>query len=710
MSFLRKTISTVLVLVLLFTLCLTFSVSADSTSVRNRKIVSLVYDDSGSMSGEKWEYTSYALQCFAAMLNDEDKLDITYMSTYQKGSTSVNTKNLAKAVEEIRKHSSSGGTPADSIDTAFKALQAANDTNPNSQYWLIILTDGQMAGDETAEDKVNKYADVTLPNGTKAQIIYMTICDTNNAFTPQFTKTNVQTKKANTASEVTDIISDIACDISGRYEVDAADITWVDNKTVQVKADTPLTRMGVLVQRSQATISSVENPEGIKLKQIRSIPVALPMRSQKLSAEEAASLRGNVSLFGSLTGNIAADTYTIHFSEDIRKEDLVIMFEPAFELRLEVSMDGAVITDLSNLAAKQVVNIEAVLYETGTNNRIPDSMLPAGVQKHIVLSEGGGVVRSENGLTLSAVELKMIETRVEAEMKVPGFFTATDAIAFTPRSVAVSGITATIHYDGSERLVDENGNQDPENVVYVTDLDKNGTGVRFVLHVDNEPADKELALALKKEFINGLKIDFKNYNVTVQDDGSIIVSPAKKSFFVPDLIYYWLHKGDARIETTMNGVTGGDVICFKLGDLKAAIIDFLVWLLMLYLIFHVLYWIFKKPHFPKKGRLIVYTASRAYGAYTQNYGYTKRVHWLAASDPLNFFGLKGMGKRIGSFYVRASARGFSIKNVKGKYADTSMEFPSAQLGCQPCKKSTLYFASTVYIFDGTTYYRITFSR
>ena len=46
----------------------------------NKKIISIVYDDSGSMSmdGEKkWAYANYAMQTFAALLNGQDELYLT---------------------------------------------------------------------------------------------------------------------------------------------------------------------------------------------------------------------------------------------------------------------------------------------------------------------------------------------------------------------------------------------------------------------------------------------------------------------------------------------------------------------------------------------------------------------------------------------------------------------------------------------------------
>ena len=39
-----------------------------------------MYDDSGSMEGDRWVNANYAMQAFAAMLNKEDTLYISYMS------------------------------------------------------------------------------------------------------------------------------------------------------------------------------------------------------------------------------------------------------------------------------------------------------------------------------------------------------------------------------------------------------------------------------------------------------------------------------------------------------------------------------------------------------------------------------------------------------------------------------------------------------
>ena len=84
----RKTVSlTLAVVIICATLFLCFSFPAAAESLYIRKIVSIVYDDSGSMTvGGKWAYANYAMQSFCGMLNSEDQLFITYMSSAENDS------------------------------------------------------------------------------------------------------------------------------------------------------------------------------------------------------------------------------------------------------------------------------------------------------------------------------------------------------------------------------------------------------------------------------------------------------------------------------------------------------------------------------------------------------------------------------------------------------------------------------------------------
>lgn len=705
---LRKTICLFCVCMVLLTMCFVgIPAAADGSKLRSRKVVSVVYDDSGSMLNEKWEYTSYAMQCFAAMLNKGDRLDITYMSSYKKGSFAVDTSNRAQSVKDIREHSSSGSTPSEAIDTAFTTMQSVNDTDSNTQYWLIVMTDGQMSGNETAETKINRIADTSMPNGTKPHIVFLTICDTNNSFMPPFTKSNIEPKSALTADQIIDVISEIACDISGRYAVDEADIDVVDDTTVKVTSDIPLINMGILTQRSGATVTSITDKKGNSLTEECNVPVSAPGKHIKqIPPEEFAKLNGNVALFNSGSKNIAPGTYTITFSQKISKDDLVVMFEPAFELRLELYIGKKKITDYAKLAEGTKVDIEAVLYETGTDNRILASMLPNGAENKITLSEDGNEVISKDSLKLKDVTLKGLQTAVNASIKIPGYFTVRDSIVFTPEKIILSNVSANVHYDGSKRRT-ENGKKDAENVVYITDLAKNKTGVKFTLYIDDKPIDKTKALSVKDDFEKELNTDFGNLKVTVADDGSLIAYPTDS--WIPSLIYWMLYSGNSTLTSNFGGITASGTICFKMGDWLSAVIEFIKLLAYIALAIYIIYWFIGKSHFRKNGSIKVFTAPAKSASYTQDFGKIKGIHWFASSGLLNFFGPRGMGKRVGPFYIRASKSGYTIENVKNKYVSTSHHYPCAMAGISQSKKKIHRFSSTVFIYDGTTYYKITIS-
>lgn len=682
-------------------------VEAATESVRNRKIISVVVDDSGSMGNAKWEYTNYAMQCFTALMNKEDRLDITYMGSYENGAISMDTTDRTSSVQNVRNHSVGGNTPGASLDTAFKAMESHNDTDANTQYWLFVMTDGEMdIGTDAVKEKVDTFAETTMPNGTKPQIVFLTICDAERSFTPSFSKSNIQSRSADTAADVINAISAIACNISGRYALDSSDIKVVDDKTVQITTDLPLLSIGILTQRSQATVEKISGQNG-DLQEDCEIPVAAPgAYANDMVPDDFAALKGNIALFSSSAGNIAAGTYTVTFTEPFSKDDLVIMLEPAFELRLEVSSGGTKIDDLTTLLGGQIVDIEAVLYELGTDNKILPSMLPKGQQTQIAMEESGQVTKTENGLVLKGVTLNAVETRISATLEIPGFFTIRDTITFTPKSYTLSDIQAKLHPDGSPRRTDENGTPDADNVVYITELDSNGTGIEFTLFIEGQGVEKPVAEALRKDFERGLSTAFPGAKVSVTDEGTLLVTPSKVG--MPDLFYWLSFRGDQQISVTVQGITASGVIRFEMGDWVKAIWDLLKWILILAAVIYVLCWIFVKPHFPN-GKLRVFTTTTEEGTYNPDFGKTKNLFWLAASGPLNFFGPRGMGKRIGSFYVRASKGGYVLENVKGKYVSTSYAYPSDSVGISKCKTNK-EFRSTIYVYSENVYYKITIGK
>ena len=165
----------------------------DSTFLPPKKVVSVVYDDSTSMRAfggkllDNWATANYAMQSLTALLGTRDELYITKMSEYTQ-SKEVDLSDKSHAINEIRNNVEwADGTYLEAVVVAMNKLklQAKEETDENTQYWLVVITDGafnechSMA--TTAEkkrflnDNLHEYVETVMPNGSNPQVIFMGI-------------------------------------------------------------------------------------------------------------------------------------------------------------------------------------------------------------------------------------------------------------------------------------------------------------------------------------------------------------------------------------------------------------------------------------------------------------------------------------------------------------------------------------------------------
>ena len=106
----KKRILNILTVILICGMILVYMpITASAESLYIRKIVSVVYDDSGSMVGSKWAYANYAMQAFCGMLNSEDQLYITYMTkagvyNYEPEKIDLSSSGIQNSVYSIKNH------------------------------------------------------------------------------------------------------------------------------------------------------------------------------------------------------------------------------------------------------------------------------------------------------------------------------------------------------------------------------------------------------------------------------------------------------------------------------------------------------------------------------------------------------------------------------------------------------------------------------
>jgi hypothetical protein len=124
------------------------------TTNQPSKAIHIVYDDSGSMIEDggvyfdRWGQAKYAMEVFAALLEENDLMNVYYMSDFAaagkadapariviKGSESAGER-VAKIHDTV---TNSSDTPFDAVAKAYADLRNAD----AQEKWLVVLTDGE---------------------------------------------------------------------------------------------------------------------------------------------------------------------------------------------------------------------------------------------------------------------------------------------------------------------------------------------------------------------------------------------------------------------------------------------------------------------------------------------------------------------------------------------------------------------------------------
>ena len=437
----KKLLSILLAVVILSgsLLCMAPQASADSLYIR--KIVSVVYDDSGSMRGDKWAYANYAMQAFCGMLNSEDQLYITYMSQtqqvvdYTPEKIDLSAGGIQGSINRIEKHNYSGSTPYAAVDMAYDKLKTVQDANPNTQYWLVVITDGEfdefsyLSNSERQSeltDRFQKYAQGVMPNGTHPQITFLSI---GNVAAPQEDQAKgIFTYAAQNAGQIIDAMSQMSDRISGRTRVSETDIQMIDGQTIQVSSSIPRLNIAMFIQGSDAKITKTAYAAG------GDIPIS---RNAALRYNGYDGLVGGAYLVGDSQSIIDAGTYTITFDKAIAREDVVILFEPALEMRMKLMVNGNEVTDMSqleDLMEGDRISVSCNIYEMGTDRQIDPNLLPPETKFEITIYENGKLATQSTGeeLLLPDYILKQADTEITAKVHISGFNPIEYKVRFTP--------------------------------------------------------------------------------------------------------------------------------------------------------------------------------------------------------------------------------------------------------------------------------------
>ena len=151
----KKIVALLIHLVLIFAFSTPLTAQSYTTDQRS-KAIHVVYDDSGSMIYDygvyvdRWGQAKYAMEVFAAMLEEKDAMRVYYMSDFDTsigGSINAPAKITILGAEppgiRVSKiHNTvtfAANTPYDAVAKAYADLKNQN----TDEKWLVVLTDGE---------------------------------------------------------------------------------------------------------------------------------------------------------------------------------------------------------------------------------------------------------------------------------------------------------------------------------------------------------------------------------------------------------------------------------------------------------------------------------------------------------------------------------------------------------------------------------------
>ncbi|MBO5868163.1 MAG: hypothetical protein J6Q54_04570, partial [Oscillospiraceae bacterium] len=333
----------------------------------------------------------------------------------------------------------------------FKKLTEVQDSNPNTQYWLVVITDGafehMFEGSEITDYYYNAFvsdarlkeiesnmrqrlnekfadmADEKMPNGSSLQTTFMAI--STPFIIDEVPTKNIYTYEASDSQSIMETMSDMADRVSGRRRLTEKEIKKLDDTTIEISSTIPLLNIVAFAQGCKAKVTAASDAQG------GNIPVS---RQVSLSHSGDSALVGGSYMLGDSQTVIPAGNYKVTFDQAVDLNNVVVLFEPALELRTTIQVDGQTITDpqeLENTTAGNKISISGKLYEMGTDKEVDPNLLPPGTKYELYVMEDGKMTKQvlDTNLELKEYELKNIDTVIYAGVTISGF----DPIAFSKR-------------------------------------------------------------------------------------------------------------------------------------------------------------------------------------------------------------------------------------------------------------------------------------
>ncbi|WP_020061923.1 vWA domain-containing protein [Bacillus sp. 123MFChir2] len=328
----------------LLLVCMTpFSSLAKGEEERQR-VVSLVYDDSGSMrNNDRWKYTNYALQSLIALLDEKDTFSYVPMShPAEEISVSLGNSKRQGEINKIQTWNEQANTPFQSVETAIQSMKREVQVNANREFWLIVLTDGAFNELEKQDESEKKRISETLSKfkkemeAKKVSLHAVLITMEENLGTQEQTQMNIfkeiwkqQTKGIvlPTSGEdgVIHSVNQAAAFIANRdpfSSVEEAVKTNIVENKIEITTPFPLKRITLVDQSSQKVPYRIQNIKG-----------SLQLQSKfSIQAPAGMGLYGGITqIMSKNNAVIEPGAYIVDIDQVVAKENMKVLVEPALD-------------------------------------------------------------------------------------------------------------------------------------------------------------------------------------------------------------------------------------------------------------------------------------------------------------------------------------------------------------------------------------------
>lgn len=396
------------------------------------RVVSIVFDDSGSMykDTDRWAYTSYAMQSFAAMMGSEDVLYITYLNG-PAGTVKVDLSDGAKhkTVSDFSDIVFGGGTPNKVQKGAECLTREYANYKTNAKYYLVVMADGELdSGLGKLSEKVESAASSTKTAlaGADFQAIYFSMKSGDKANIAGATS-----HFAATSDEIVSTLKNVSADIMGRTAV----AHTVAGDKLSFTLQYPALSIAVFAQKKNGDFASFQaavQKDGKALPcQVGDYSVKCPTKitkntkttvyKEKIPANPPA---GVVSLITNGGNALAKGTYTIDLSGyGLQKDDVVVLVEPAVRIGCKYTLNNDDATISFEELKKRVsegdtVTVECGLYELNSDGSLGDAVpLDVLSPEYKILVNGKQVGSSVSGME-NAYSFQVDKSFENQEMKV----------------------------------------------------------------------------------------------------------------------------------------------------------------------------------------------------------------------------------------------------------------------------------------------------